>query len=213
MNNTTMTSIFNIVSKIWKLNRTHRTIFLCSIVLFLGQLLNVDMLWAKGPASILVIKPDLFQTSLAKDILARNVNSKVKLRDTVLEFTDKGLKCSSIKEVTFFPDFPFSALIDVSCPKANFIELQIKEAKVIGVELKWLSALVVNYLESKISEGKLNSYFSMVKQGWKRESSNSNYSILLKLKPENIIKALENPVIEDVSISSEGLILIVDADK
>jgi hypothetical protein len=213
MNKTTVTSIFDIVSKISNLNRTQRTIFLCSIVLFLGQLLSTETLLARGPASILVIKPDLFQTSLAKDVLARNVNSKIKLIDTVLEFTDNGLKCTATKEVTFFPDIPFSALIDVSCPKADFIELQIKEAKVIGVELKWLSAVIVNYLESKISEGKLNSYFSMVKKGWKRESKNSNYSILLRLKPENIIKALENPVIEDVSISSEGLVLTVDAEK
>lgn len=195
-----------------RLGLQFKTIVWSVVVLILAHLMGTD-LFAKGPAAILKIKPELFQTSIARDVLSRNVNAKIKVIDTELEFTDRGLSCSATKEVRFFPDIPFSALIDISCPKANFIELNIREAKVIGVELKWLSSLVVSYLEDKISEGKLNSYFTISKKGWEKSSEKSSYSILLKLKPENIIKALENPVIVDVSVNKDGLILSVGADR
>jgi len=188
-----------------------------SLVIVVGLIIcltsGAQAVFAKGPACILKVKPELLQTSIAQDMLARNVNSKIKIEDTKIEFTDLGLKCSGTKVITFFPDVSFSTVIDLSCPKSNYIELLIRETKIIGVELKWLSRLVFGYLEKKMEDGKLSSYFSIAKTGWKKDSGGTAFSILLKLKPSNIVKALENPVIKDISISAKSFNLSVDADR
>jgi len=186
-------------------------VVIVGLVLLLG--LDIQTVFAKGSACILKVKPELLQTSIARDMLARNVNSKIKIEDTKIEFTDSGLKCSGTKVVSFFPDVCFSTVIDINSPKSNYIELLIRETKIVGVELKWLASLVFGYLEKKVGDGKLGSYFSIAKQGWKKDAGKKAYSILLKLKPENIVKALENPVIKDVSISSKSFNLTVDADR
>lgn len=165
------------------------------------------------PHEIIVdIDAAIFESSIALDFIEKNLNPSLDVKDTKVEFTDDGLKLNATKLVKFFPNVKFMALIDINCPGDNEVELLVRKARVYGVELKWLSAKLVKYVEKKMEQGKIKDYMSIIRKGWVKEDGESRaYSIVFKLNPAKIVNMVENPVIKDLSVNSNALTLAVNS--
>lgn len=189
-------------------------ITICALFVLLVTLSGPIPASAEPHEVIVDVGASLLESSIALDFIENNLNPSLEVKDTKVEFTDDGLQLKATKLVKFFPNVKFMALIDIRSSGDNQVELLIRKARVYGVELKWLSAKLVKYVEKKMTQGNISDYMTIAKKGWVKESGQKRaYSIVFQLDPAKIVNMVESPVIKDITVNSKALTLSVNSCK